>query len=109
MILAFVCFEVNLSFAPMHTWWVDSGATSHISVTIQGCLWSQPPSDVKRFIYVTDDNKVTMEAVRTFRLCSKIGLFLDVFETFYVPSFKRNLVSVSRLDKFVYHCSFGNN
>ena len=40
MILAFVCSEVNLSFAPMDTWWVDSGATTHISVTIQGCLWS---------------------------------------------------------------------
>jgi len=27
MILAFVCSEVNLSFAPMDTWWVDSTAT----------------------------------------------------------------------------------
>jgi len=58
---------------------------------------------------VADDNKVGVEALGTFRLCFKTGLFLDLFETFYVSSFKRNLVSVSRLKKFSYHCSFGNN
>jgi len=76
---------------------------------MQGCLWSRLPSDAKRFIYMADDNKVAMRAVRTFRLCSKTGLFLDLFETFYVPLFRRNLVSVSRLDKSDYHCSFGKN
>ena len=109
MILAYVCSEVNLSFAPMNTWWVDSGATTHISNSMQGCLWSRPPSDAERFIYVADGNKVAVEAVGTFRLCFKTGFYLDLFETFYVPSFRRNLVSVSRLDKFGYHCSFGNN
>jgi len=59
----------------MDTWWVDSGANSHISVTMQGCLWSRPPSDAERFIYVTDDNKVAVEAIGIFRLCSKTGLF----------------------------------
>jgi len=43
--LAFVCSEVNLAFVPKDTWWVDSGATTHISVTMQGCLWSRLPSD----------------------------------------------------------------
>ena len=88
MILAFVCSEVNLSFAPMGTWWVDSGATNHISVTMQGCLWSRPPSDVERFIYLADDNKVIVEVVGTFKLCFKTGLFFDLFETFYVSSFR---------------------
>ena len=41
MILAFVCSEVNLSFAPMDTWWVDSATITDISVTMQGCLWSR--------------------------------------------------------------------
>jgi len=52
MILTFVCSGVNLSFAPMDTWWVDSSATTHISVTMQVCLWSRPPSDAERFICV---------------------------------------------------------
>ena len=33
-----VCFEVNLTSVPKHTWWIDSGATTHISVLIQGYL-----------------------------------------------------------------------
>ena len=36
--LALVFSEVNLSFVPKDTWWVDFGATTHISVTMQGCL-----------------------------------------------------------------------
>ena len=34
---------------------------------------------------------------------------MDLNETFFVPSFRRNLVSISVLDKFGYSCSFGNN
>ena len=34
---------------------------------------------------------------------------MDLNETFVVPSFRRNLVSISVLDKFGYFCSFGNN
>ena len=34
---------------------------------------------------------------------------MDLNETFVVPSFQRNLVSISVLDKFGYFCSFGNN
>ena len=34
---------------------------------------------------------------------------MDLFETFAVPSFRRNLISISSLDKFGFSCSFGNN
>ena len=37
------------------------------------------------------------------------GFYFDLKDTFVVPSFRRNLVSVSLLDKFGYCCSFGNN
>ncbi len=33
---------------------------------------------------------------------------MDLNETFVVPSFRRNLISVSVLDKFGFSCSFGN-
>ena len=66
--LTLVCSEVNLAFVRKDTWWVDSGATTHISMTMQGCLWSQPPSDDERFIFVGDCKKVTVEAIGTFRL-----------------------------------------
>ena len=38
MLLNLVCSVVNLTSVPRHTWWIDSGATTHISVSMQDCL-----------------------------------------------------------------------
>ncbi|RDY05986.1 hypothetical protein CR513_10102, partial [Mucuna pruriens] len=95
--LALVCSEVNLTFVPKDTWWVHCGATTHISVTMQGFLWSRLPSDYERFIFVNDGNKL------------KTKFILDLFETFGVPSLRWNLISISSLENFGLSCSFGNN
>ena len=42
--------------------------------------------------------RVPVEAVGTYRLILDTGHHLDLFETFYVPSIFRNLVSLSKLD-----------
>ncbi len=105
-LLTFVCSEVNLVSVPKDTWWVDSGATTHISMSMQGCLWSRPPSDAERFIYVGDGTKVAVEAIGTFRLFLKTGFHLDLIETYVAPSIRRNLISISILDKSGYSCSF---
>lgn len=107
--LTFVCFEINLVYVPKDTWWVDSGATTRISMSMQGCLWSHPPNDSKRFIYVGDGNKIAVEAIRTFRLLLKTDFQLDLIENFIAPSIRQNLISTSILDKSGYTCSFGNN
>ena len=108
-LLNLVCSEVNLTSVPKHTWWIDSGATTHISVSMQGCLSCQKPNDGERYIFVGDGKKVVVEAIGTFRLLLKSGTYLDLNETYVVSSFRRNLVSISILDKFDYTCSFGNN
>ncbi|KAJ9554358.1 hypothetical protein OSB04_018403 [Centaurea solstitialis] len=106
--LTFVCTKVNLAFVSEDTWWVDSGATAHISMSMQGCLWSRPPTNDEKFIYVGDGAKVKVKAIGTFRILLKTGVYLDLVETFIVPSFRRNLISVSCLDKFGYSCVLGN-
>ena len=108
MLLGLVCSEVNLASVPSHTWWIDSGATTHISVSMQGCLSCRKPSDGERYIYVGDGKTVQVEAIGKFRLLLKTGFYLDLDETFIVPSFRRNLISISTLDKYGYSCSFGN-
>ena len=56
------------------------------------------------------DGKTTkVEAIWTFRLLLKTGVYLDLKETYVVPSFRQNLISISVLDKFGYYCSFGNS
>ena len=77
IILTFVCSEASLSYAPVDTWWVDSVTSTHVSVIMQGCLWSRPPSDAERYIYVADGNIVAVETIGTFRLCSTSGFNLD--------------------------------
>jgi len=93
----------------MDSWWVDSGATTHISMSLQGCLWSRPPSNTETFIYVGDGNKVSVEVIGSFSLLFKTGCYLDLFETFVAPSVRRNLISIYVLDKYGFPCSFGNN
>ena len=87
---------------------MDYGVTTHISVTM-GCLWRRLSNDDERFIFVGDGKKVAVEAIGTFRFQLKTGFYLDLLETFVVPSFRRNLISSSSLDKFGFSCSFENN
>ena len=53
-------------------------------------------------------NKVAVKAIGIFRLQLDSSCTLDLNETFVVPSFRRNLIFVSCLDKYVYFCSFRN-
>jgi len=54
MFLTLVCFEINLALVPSNTWWLDSGATTNISVSMKGCLNYRKPIDSERWIYVGD-------------------------------------------------------
>jgi hypothetical protein len=48
------------------------------------------------------------EAIGDFNLTLHTGFTLKLTNVLYVPSMKRNLVSVSCLDDDGYHCTFGN-
>ena len=87
-LLIYVCSEVNLTSVPKDTWWVDSGATTHVSVSMQGYLWSRKPSDDERFIYLGNGNTTLVEAIRLFRIQLETGYFLDLEKTFIVLSFR---------------------
>ena len=83
-LLNFVCFEVNLALILNHTWWIDTCATTHISVKMKGCLRSQVPINAERFIYMRNGNKAPIEAIGLFRLQLESSYYLDLDETFYV-------------------------
>ena len=52
--------------------------------------------------------KAPVEAIDTYSLKLDTGHHLDLFETLYVPSLSRNLVSLSKLDITGYSFNFGN-
>jgi len=74
-----------------------------------GCLNYQKPIDIKRYIYVGDVKSVEVETIAHFRLLLGTEYYLDLIDTFIVPSFRQNFVFVFVLDKSDYSCSFGNN
>ena len=55
-----------------------------------------------------DGKAAKVEAIGIFMLLLKTDCYLELKETYVVPSFRRNLISVSVLDKSSYHCSHGN-
>ena len=55
-----------------------------------------------------DVKLVEVDAIGTFRLLLRTGFYLDLKDTFVIPSLRRNLVSISVLDKSGYCCSFAN-
>ena len=89
-----------MTSVPKHTWWIDSSATTHISVSMQGCLSCRKPNDSERYIFAGDDKKVEVEAIGIFRFLLKSNTYLDLNETFVVPSFRRTLGSISVLNQF---------
>ena len=107
-IITLVCTEVNLASVSTDTWWLDSGATIHVSMSMQGCLHCRKPRSEERYVFTGNDTSARVERIGTFRLLLNTGHFVDLLNTFVVPTFRRNLVSVSTLDKFGYTCTFGN-
>ena len=101
---AYVCFESNLAEVPYNTWWIDSGCTTHVSNTMHGFLMTQTTSPNERFVFMRNRVKVSSEAIGTYRLILDTGHHLDLFQTLYVPSISRNLISLSKLDTIGYSC-----
>ena len=62
----------------------------------------------ERYIYVGNGNKAAVKAVGLLKLQLDSGCTLDLKETFVVPTFRRNLIYVSCLDKCGYYYSFKN-
>ena len=106
--LALVC-ESNLSEAPSSSWWLDSGATNHVAFTIQGFInWRKPNQDESK-LTVGNNEKADVVFVGDVILILDSGFRLMLKDTFYVPSFRRNLVSVSCLDMYDYSFEIKSN
>lgn len=84
--------EINLALVLRNTWWLGSGATTNIDVSMQGCKNYQKPNDAKRYIYVGYDKSMEVEVIVKFRLLLCIVFYLDLKDTFVIPSFRLNLI-----------------
>jgi hypothetical protein len=58
---------------------------------------------------VANGVEAKVEAIGTLQLELHSGFILRLFDVLYVPSIQRNLISVSKLDRDGYSCTFGNS
>jgi transposase InsO family protein len=106
---SFVCYESNMVNVNINTWWIDSGSTIHISNSLQGLQNLRKPMGSEQSILSGKKMGSHVEAIRTCYLILSSGFVLKLEKTFYVPSFSRNLISVSRLVPFEYSFTFSSS
>ena len=100
--------EINTTIIKFGSWWADSGATAHISNTMQGFRGLQKINDGASYIYMGNDAKAKIEGIGVFELKLNNGSTFDLVDCLYAPSLRRNLLSVSMLEKLGYDFYFGN-
>ena len=108
-ISSFVCYECNMVNVNINTWWIDSGSTIHIANSLQSM--QNLRKLVGNELSILSGNKMgsPVEAIGTCTLTLDNGFVLVLERTFYVPSFSRNLISVSRLVPLGFSFTFQDN
>jgi hypothetical protein len=96
-LISLVCYESNFIDTHHNTWWIDSGTTIHVVNIMQGFLSLRKPMGSEQGIYSGNGMCSHVEAIGTFRLVLENGYILDLVNIFYVPSFSKNLIFISKL------------
>ena len=90
--------ESNLVEVDSQSWIIDSGSTNHICSSLQMFSSSRELSDGECSMVVENGANVSAVAVGAVRL--ELGnKFLALNNVYYIPGFRRNLISVSKLDE----------
>ena len=89
-------------------WVIDSGATNHVCISLQGFKVTRSLHEEDFTLRTGDGTLVRAEAVGEVHLYFDEFRFIVLRYCFYVPRFKRNLISVACLIKDSYSVSFNN-
>ena len=101
--------ESFYAYFPLSTWWIDSCATVHVTNSPHGLSGARTIRRGTRKLRVANGVEAEVVAVGTLQLSLHSGFTLRLLDVLYVPSIQRNLISVSKLDRDGYSCTFGNN
>ncbi|XP_019266856.1 PREDICTED: uncharacterized protein LOC109244252 [Nicotiana attenuata] len=92
---------------PLNSWWLDSGATVHVTNDLQDLVSRRKPKEDEASVVVGNGLKAKVEFIGISILPSKNNSSIRLENTVFVPSMRRKLVSVFLLDKASY--SFQQN
>jgi hypothetical protein len=105
--ITFVDETLFLSYSKS-TWWIDSGATIHVTNSLQGFHMRRTLRRGERSIGVINGVEAEVEAIGELPLELNNSFILRLHNVLYVPSLSRKLIFVSCLDDDGYDCQFGN-
>ncbi|PHU14265.1 hypothetical protein BC332_15470 [Capsicum chinense] len=94
--------EYNLTGNP-HEWWMDSGATHHVC-TNKELFSSFALAQVEEMIYMANYATAKVEGTGKIYLKMTFGKVLTLNNVLYVLELRRNLISISLLDKNGFKC-----
>ena len=97
-----VCFESNILDVPYDAWWLDSGATIHACNSMQVGISRRSSTSLEQYVYMGNGTRVQVDFLGVVRLQLSIGNFLELRDVAYIPSIRRNLISVPILDRLRY-------
>ncbi|RVW81965.1 Retrovirus-related Pol polyprotein from transposon TNT 1-94 [Vitis vinifera] len=99
--------ETNIVDVHANSWWLDTGATIHVTNSLQEMTNRRKSSKHEECVYMGDGSKVKVEFFGMIKLKLIIESFLLLHNVAFIPSLRRNLISVSSLDRHGYSFHFG--
>jgi hypothetical protein len=103
----FVCTESLFTTTSPNSWVVDSSSTSHIARDHKSFTSMQTIPRGNRYVYLGTNARADILGIGNYVLKHPGGGKLLLNYTFYSPSMRRNLVSVSQLESVGYDILFG--
>jgi hypothetical protein len=93
-LITFIDESLHLDYS-ICTWWIDSGATIHIVNSLQELSMRRTLPKGERTIRVANSEEANVEAIGELPLEISNDFTLYLHDVLYVPSMRRNLISVS--------------
>jgi hypothetical protein len=90
------------------TWWIHSGMTIHVANSLQGLSIRRELAKAQRSIRVANGVEAEVKAIGDLAIELDDGFVLNLNNVFFVPSLRKNLISISCLDDDNIHCHFGD-
>ena len=81
------------------TWWLDSGATIHACNSMQAVIRRRSSTSLEQYVYMGDGTRVQVDFLGVVRLQLSTGNFLELQDVAYIPSIRKNLISVRIFDR----------
>ena len=100
--------ETCLAVLSTSTWCVDTGATNHVWNSLQGFQETRQLSDGEIYLHMSNATKMVAVSVGDYDLSFGRDRYLLLKDCLYLPSNRRNLISVSSLVKDGYSVLFND-